>query len=252
MFLVSACSMMDRSTEPQSASDVPPNPVVDKSRLVLVDVDLKDMVEDKSTKEKVCVLDTYQNSILNIIKELRAENFPIYEIACYSNRNIRGSNTLSLHAYASAIDLNEYQNPSFDAVLDCKVPTISNKEWQNLKFVEKTDENEDFFINREVKRPGMTTEKEAQIFAKYGFTIWGGKWRRPMDFMHFQTTKAIAKIVVGLSSKEAEVFWTEYLKDPMAIAKDPFFARDIDQKDIKLDLLLEKMKDIRSCQTKHY
>ena len=41
-------------------------------------------------------------------------------------------------------------------------------------------------------------------------------------------------------------------KDPMAIAKDPFFARDIDQKDIKLDLLLEKMKDIRSCQTKHY
>ena len=225
-------------------------PVIDESRLVAVSVDLEGMIDDRAKTKKVYLLDTYQESLKNIIKELQEEHFPIYEVSCYANRPKRGSNAISLHAYSAAVDINYFLNPYFDVLTKNIIPARSESSWRKLNFVEHTNENEDYFINREVKRPGMITEKEAEIFAKYGFTIWGGKWRRPMDFMHFQTTKAIAKIVAGLNSEEAKIFWNAYLKDPKTIANDSFFSEDINPQNIDLKIILGKIEEILECKKK--
>jgi hypothetical protein len=141
-----------------------------------------------------------------------------------------------MHAYASAVDINPQQNPYIDAVSHTIIPAPDRN---------NRSEDEDFYMSREVVRIGMVTPKTVDIFARNGFTIWGGNWRRPIDYMHFQTTRAIAIIVNTLSPYQAKIFWNYYLKDPCLIAKDKFFAAQyVDRKEIVLDKLLSAMDAI--------
>jgi hypothetical protein len=183
------------------------------------------------------VLDTYEDSVKNILNELPKEHFCVFHVSCYSPRNIRGkTNNISMHAYAAAIDLNPKQNPYIDAVSNTIIPPPDKN---------NCSENEDFYMNRGIVRVGMITPKIVDIFAENGFTIWGGNWGRPIDYMHFQTTKAIAAIVSTLPSYQAKIFWNYYLKNPRLIAKDKFFAAShVNQKEIVLDKLLSRISSI--------
>ena len=60
--------------------------------------------------------------------------------------------------------------------------------------------SDDRFLNRGILRPGMITPEVVSIFNDHGFNIWGGNWRQPMDYMHFQTPRIIAE---KLSSAES-------------------------------------------------
>ncbi len=201
--------------------------VIDESRLKVVEID---------NNNKLVTLDTYETSVKNIFKELLDNNFKLYNISCYAPRNIRGGSTrVSIHAYASAIDVNPQQNPYIDMCSHVIIPTPPDR---------KHSDCEDFYSNRNFIRDGMLTQREADIFAKNGFTVWGGLWRRPIDYMHFQTTRAIAKIVTTLPSNEASQFWTHYLQNPQLIAKDEFFSDDIAYEDIVLTKLLDKIEKI--------
>jgi hypothetical protein len=102
----------------------------------------------------------------------------------------------------------------------------------------------DLYLNRNITRAGMVTWKEADIFARNGFTVWGGMWQIPIDYMHFQTTRAIAKILTTLAPNEASVFWSYYLKNPKLIAQDKFFAGNINTNDVQLGPLMTKMRHI--------
>jgi hypothetical protein len=221
-------------------------PLIDETRIETITIKCQHYDGSSYNKSNIKVLDTYKESLLNIVSELKSYHFPIYCISCYSSKDIDMKKNRSLHSYSAAIDINYPLNPSFDAVTGKIIPLINKKIFIDLKKKDTSYniEYEDYFINRNVIRPGMVTEREAKIFAKHGFTIWGGKWTRPMDFMHFQTTKAIAKIIANLSSKEARIFWKRYLKDPVKIANDSYFSDDIDEKDIKLQHLLFKINHI--------
>jgi hypothetical protein len=180
------------------------------------------------------VLDTCENSIKRLFRELSNRKFHLINCSCYYSRYVVGTKTPSLHAYAAAIDVNPVQNPYFDAMNRTLIPAATKK----------TAEYGDLYLNRGIPRDGMVTPREADIFARNGFTVWGGTWQIPIDYMHFQTTRAIAKILVTLPSREASIFWKYYLQNPKLIAQDEFFAGDISPEDIHLDLLIERMKNI--------
>ena len=203
-------------------------PVIDESRLVCVEL---------YNNIRIYTFDIYEDSIKNIFKELKNNNFKLYNIGCYNPRNIRNGKTKSLHAYASAIDVNTKQNPYIDVYKNTIIPPPDKKE-QSI--------NKDGYLNRNKIRPGMITDKEAQIFYKNGFTQWGGStlWRGCPDYMHFQVSLAIAKIVTKLPKEEAKVFWNKYLQNPQKIILDPFFNQDIDEGDINLEPLLNRIDKI--------
>ena len=205
-------------------------PVIDESRLIVITID---------DKIKVRTFDIYEDSIKNIFKELKHNDFKLYNIGCYSPRRIRGGKTISLHAYASAVDVNTKQNPYIDVYKNTIIPTPDKKE----RLI-----NKDGYLNRNKIRAGMITEKEAQIFYKNGFTQWGGStiWRGCPDYMHFQVSLAIAKIVTKLPKEQAKIFWNKYLQNPQKIILDPFFNQDIDEKEIKLEPLLKRIDNILS------
>lgn len=89
---------------------------------------------------------------------------------CY--RTIAGSDTLSNHAFGSAIDINPQQNPYVSFAEG--VPS-----WEH--------ENAAPYIDRTSGAAHMITRDDdcCRIFSKHGF-IWGGDWENPKDYQHFE------------------------------------------------------------------
>ncbi len=228
--------------------------VIDTSRLVVIELDNnynvvprdvwreknKELLKDKTKQKNILVtLDTYADSIKNILQQLNKNNFPIYNVSCYApHKKITNGKTNSLHAYASAVCINSKQNPYIDIFNNTIIPSV--KDMQDEK------RNKDYYLNRNIVRPGMITEKEAKIFYENGFTQWGGStvWKGNLNYMHFQVSLAIAKIVTSLPKEAAKIFWKKYLEHADLIIMDPFFNQDIDEKDIQLEPLLQRIDNI--------
>jgi hypothetical protein len=86
-----------------------------------------------------------------LLRDLEAHGYNVKSAASYSNRNARGSNRLSEHAYGRAIDINPGQNPM---------------------------------------RGNLVTDmprNTSQIARAHGL-VWGGDWKSKKDPMHFSTT----------------------------------------------------------------
>lgn len=89
---------------------------------------------------------------------------------CY--RAVTGGSRLSNHAYGRAIDINPRQNPY--------VSYSSGKPvWAH--------ENADPFIRRETGMPHVITHEDTafRVFKDFGFN-WGGDWKNPKDYQHFE------------------------------------------------------------------
>lgn len=84
------------------------------------------------------------------LRELAAAGYDINSIGGYANRNARGLNRLSEHAYGDAIDINPAQNPMTSAGT-------------------------------------LTTDMPANIarIAARHHLVWGGTWKSRKDPMHF-------------------------------------------------------------------
>ncbi len=163
----------------------------------------------------VNVLDTVQEDVVQIFSELKRREFPIYAISCFAPRNIRSGGVISLHAYAAAIDLNYIMNPHYDVlhpegiipgrsrnreediagiIADLESIRISKQEIASiLETVIQPEGSDDWFLNRGIIRKGMITPDIAELFKLHGFNVWGGMWREPMDFMHFQLPRSLAE-----------------------------------------------------------
>lgn len=90
----------------------------------------------------------------------------------FNYRNIDGTDTISLHSYGLAIDINPLYNPY--------VRTISNKNVVLPKSgTEYADRSLDcsYYINKE--------DACYKAFIKHGFT-WGGVWKHSKDYQHFE------------------------------------------------------------------
>jgi hypothetical protein len=85
--------------------------------------------------------------------ELEDSGYDIKSIGGYNNRNIRGTNTKSQHAFGNAIDINPYaEGNGFSPKLQTNLP------------------------------PNVS-----EMAAKYGIS-WGGDWQGKKDAMHFEFT----------------------------------------------------------------
>jgi hypothetical protein len=109
----------------------------------------------------------------------------------FNDRVVAGTNTLSLHAYGAAIDLNPVQNPF--------VTVTGGKH-------EASPAEGKLYLDRNVAKPGMA-EPVIDIFADNGFSIWGGDWHNPIDYQHFQLSRALAERLTRVSAADAKAIF---------------------------------------------
>jgi len=158
---------------------------------------------------EVVVLDAVADQVLAIFAELKARRFPIQQArlmnaydgdddasieanntSAFNDRKVIGTNSISMHAYGVAIDINPVQNPSYDRVGGMRV------------LVPKAGAE---YVNRKPPRPGMA-ESVIDIFAAHGFTVWGGRFRDP-DYQHFNIDRGLAVRLLRLPPADARAMF---------------------------------------------
>jgi hypothetical protein len=176
------------------------------SRLRLVNYSYVDFEGQPHNDGEIVVMDVVADSVLNIFDALRAANFPIAKAqlmnvydgnddasmaenntSAFNDRAITGGRSISLHAYGLAIDINPVQNPFLkraNGSLTVSPPAGAA------------------YMNRQDRRPGMS-EPIIDIFADNGFLIWGGSWKDPIDYQHFQVGRKMAEHLARVSPSEA-------------------------------------------------
>jgi hypothetical protein len=179
-------------------------------RLALVRFDYIGFDRREHDDGELVVLDAVADEVLAIFAELRARRFALQQArlmnayegdddasmeanntSAFNDRNIVGSNSISMHAYGVAIDINPMQNPAYDRIGG--VRTLVPKSGAS-------------YAKRTPLRPGMA-ESVVKIFAAHGFTVWGGRFRDP-DYQHFQIERALAQKLVHLPPAEARRLFT--------------------------------------------
>ena len=91
--------------------------------------------------------------------------------SAFNPRRIMNTDRWSSHAYGMAIDINPRQNPY-----------VLNPNTENEEIFPNGGEH---FLDRSLNQQGMV-ESVVSIFAKHGFDEWGGSWKSPLDYHHFQ------------------------------------------------------------------
>jgi D-alanyl-D-alanine carboxypeptidase len=161
---------------------------------------------------EMVVMDAAATHVLHIFQRLKAMRFPISRArpmndydgnddastrdnnsSAFNDRNVAGGNSISLHAYGLAIDLNPVQNPYL----------TRSGGTSRIDPAAGAD-----FINRMHYRPSQRlrsgmAEAVIRVFADDGFLIWGGYWQEPIDYQHFQTGRKLAERLASLSPSEA-------------------------------------------------
>jgi hypothetical protein len=118
--------------------------------------------------------------------------------SAFNFRPIEGTNTVSMHGYGLAIDVNPLQNPfitfnEMDGIATVHPPAG----WQ--------------YLNRHNQKPGMV-ESIAPVFAENGFVIWGGNWTTPIDYHHFQPPRLVAELLSVMNREDGTRFF-DYCAD---------------------------------------
>ncbi len=179
-------------------------------RLYLLNIEYYNFTGKICDDGKMIVFDVIAQSVLDIFNELKTIKFPIDKIrliddygisdeksmsdnnsVCFCYRTIKDTNIDSIHSYGMAIDINPVQNP-----------VIYTKQNRSTVLPKAGKE----FLDRDNIRPGMVTKEVIEIFNKHGFTTWGGKWRSPIDYHHFQIPRNICKQLISMSYQEGIKF----------------------------------------------
>ncbi|WP_422652934.1 M15 family metallopeptidase [Bradyrhizobium sp.] len=159
---------------------------------------------------EMVVLDAVAHHVAAIFDSLLDRRFPIAKVrlmntydgdddaadvdnntSSFNDRVVAGTNTLSLHAYGAAIDLNPVQNPF--------VKMTGGKR-------EASPAEGKPYLDRTAVKPGMA-ESVIDIFADNGFSIWGGDWHDPIDYQHFQLSRAHAEQLTRVSAADAKAIF---------------------------------------------
>ena len=163
---------------------------------------------------ELVVLDALADQVLAIFAELKARRFPIQQArlmnaydgdddasmdanntSAFNDRNVIGTQSISMHAYGAAVDINPIQNPYLER--DGGALTIAPKSGMD-------------YARRRPLRPGMA-ESFVSVFAAHGFTVWGGRWRNP-DYQHFQIDRTLAQKLVRLPAAEGRDLFNAMLR----------------------------------------
>ena len=94
---------------------------------------------------------------------------------CFNYRSVSGSQSLSVHSYGLAVDI----NPAFNPCISC------NADGQ----VSIQPARAEPYAARDAAFPMKLTEDDlcVQLFTEHGFR-WGGTGRNPVNYQHFEKT----------------------------------------------------------------
>ena len=175
----------------------------------------------KTATGQIVVLDAVAPYVDHIFTELYQQRFPIAQAkpienysgddiksmdanntSAFNYRPITGKSSLSLHAYGVAIDINPLQNPF-----------VEFTPWGTATFKPLKGHE---YSNRMLQRLGKEdrkgfAEEVINTFAKNGFIYWGGYWDTPIDFQHFQTSRDMAYLMTAMPTKDASIFFKNYV-----------------------------------------
>ncbi len=108
--------------------------------------------------------------------------------SAFNDRPITGGKAISLHAYGLAIDINPLQNP------------YVRRDAQGRQIFSPPAGQG--FGQRVASRAG-SSEQVVELFAQHGFLIWGGDWKKPIDYQHFQVSRSMAERLAKLPLPQA-------------------------------------------------
>jgi D-alanyl-D-alanine carboxypeptidase len=190
--------------------------VVDCQRLALVKFSYRDFEGKTHDDGEIVVLDAAAEHVAKIFDALLSKGFPIHQAkllnnydgddeasmsdnntSAFNDRAIAGGSSVSIHAYGLAIDVNPVQNP------------FCQKQIAVLHVSPKAGEK---YLKRSDVRPGMA-EDVVDIFADNGFPIWGGDWRNPTDYQHFQVSRSLARALAQSSSADAKLRFEKQIEE---------------------------------------
>ncbi|MBB5390925.1 MULTISPECIES: M15 family metallopeptidase [unclassified Herbaspirillum] len=167
----------------------PANPVP-CARLSTVSFDYTDF--DGATRSgSVVVLDAVAPQVESLFGELLLRSTPLASAmplenfdgddeksmaanntSAFNGRPMTGGGAWSKHAYGAAIDINPLQNPY--------VGKAGSPQQQVLPPQAGADS-----LQRAPLRPGQA-EDLVGVFYDHGFLVWGGNWKEPIDYQHFE------------------------------------------------------------------
>jgi hypothetical protein len=108
--------------------------------------------------------------------------------SAFNDRPITGGGAVSLHAYGLAIDINPLQNPY-----------VRRDAQGRLAYSPPAGHA---FGERIAGRAG-SSEQVVELFARHGFLTWGGDWKKPIDYQHFQVSRKLAERLAKLPAPQA-------------------------------------------------
>jgi hypothetical protein len=226
-------------------------------RLRLVTFSYYDFDGTPHDNGELVVLDAVAKPALEILKTLFERKFPIHKArriehyegddeasmkdnnsSCFNCREITGGGLPSIHSYGLAIDINPLQNPYV-------APHDESTVHQGCAKVLPASGIS--YLNRTNMRPGMA-ESIKDLFAENGFTIWGGNWNDPIDWQHFQPSRAVAQLLAVMNFEDAFVFFRMYAQQPKMLnavdAKQNKLVNFYTQNPIKFMQALEHNRDL--------
>lgn len=187
---------------------MPTAPLVRCEQLRVVRFSYVDFAGRLQHDGQVMVLAAVASHVQAIFDTLLARRFPIAQArlighyhgdddasmrdnntSAYNHRLIKDGNKPSLHAYGLAIDLNPVQNPYLRRLPDGRTDIHPSAGAAHVKRLPME--------KNQALRAGMA-EAVVDVFADHGFYHWGGDWREPVDYQHFQVSRTLAEKLVAL------------------------------------------------------
>lgn len=210
---------------------------------------------------ELVVLEAVATRVTNIFDTLYRYRFPIAQAktiehyggvdqlsmasnntSAFNYRPIAGKTLLSVHSYGVAIDLNPIQNPCIEPQM------ISSPE--EVRVLVQPAEGQ-AYLNRTNIRPGMVEEalditglRVVELFKQNGFHVWGGSWNDPVDWQHFQPSRAAAEWLAFMEPQDAILLFELYAMHPTFL-NDPK-AREYDFKSLYEGNRLQFMQAIQT------
>ncbi|MBA3239563.1 MAG: M15 family metallopeptidase [Parachlamydiaceae bacterium] len=181
---------------------------------------------------QMVVLEAVAERVLNIFKALHHYQFPIAQAktmeeylgqdkpsmaannsSAFNYRPVAGKTFLSVHSYGVAIDINPIQNPCLEpkTIIDSEEVLIPVQPAEGQGY-----------LNRTNVRAGMVEQvlepirglRVVELFKQNGFYVWGGKWNDPVDWQHFQPSRAAAEWLAFMSPEDAKIMFEIYISKP--------------------------------------
>ena len=211
-------------------------------------------------KRQVVVLEAVAARVANIFETLYRYQFPIAQAktieyydgqdkssmaanntSAFNYRPIAGKTLLSVHSYGVAIDVNPIQNP-------CLEPQpICNPEEVRIPVQPSAGQA---YLNRTNIRPGMVEQsldkglRVVELFKENGFHVWGGTWNDPVDWQHFQPSRAAAEWLAFMNPEDATLLFEFYIAHP-SLLNNPK-VRDFSFKELYEKNRSQFMQDIQT------